>query len=312
MHTTLTPLWLAAALLALAAPAATRAATAQDTPPGYDAACHCHRNVPYGSAVWWEPTTRKITRQVMDIHLPDGTPPAGGWPVAYYGHPNGSSHFIAHDPAPGSRWSMLVRPLLEAGYVVVSYEFRHPVVNYIEGRPAPRYDIQRAINTFATRYAPSLGADPSNSFITGNSRGGGLGLLTALTGKFTGDTRIRGVWVAQAQTSFDCEEAADTFILAEDRPAFLAQCRAVPGAGSALREVGGDAPPVMATYEGVFRKELVHADEVDLHYADFGWQLCLRYLAQGEQSRCRTQDQVPQARMWSGMVSFMNALQQPR
>lgn len=305
----LKPLWAASLALVLGAPLGALANTAQDTPPGYDAGCNCYRNVPYGPVVWFEPTTKKVTRQVMDIYVPQGTPPAAGWPVAYYGHPNGMNHFIRRESTPGSRWAELVQPLLDAGYMVVSYEFRHPVVNYEEGKPAPRYDIQRAINTFTANYAQTLNADPANSFITGNSRGGGLGLLTALTGNFTGGTQIRAVWISQAQTSFDCDEAADTFVLPAERLLFLARCKAVPGAGSALRSVRAGAPPVVATYQNAFRKELVHAYEADLHFPDFGWQLCLRYQAQAqsESNRCQPVDNVAPAAAWSGAVAFFDS-----
>lgn len=300
----------ALALAALTAPAV-QANTTQDTPPNWDDHCRCYRQVSYGPTSWYEPTTRKMARQVMDIFVPPGTPPAGGWPVAYYGHPNGSTHFIAMDTNPDSKWSTLVRPLLEQGYVVVSYEFRHPVVNYVEGQPVPRYDIQRAINTFATRYAATLNADVSNSFIFGRSRGGGLGLLTALTGKFNGGTQIRALWLAQAQTSFDCNEAAETFVLPEERDEFLASCQSVPGAGSALKAVRAGSPPVVALYEQAFRKELVHAEEADLHFPDFGWQLCLRYQARGESNHCHAADMVPPEQAWNGMAAYFNAHRAP-
>jgi acetyl esterase/lipase len=313
MHAFFKPLWVAPAALALATlttlPTA-RANAAQETPPNWDEHCRCYRQVSYGPNTWYEPTTRKTASQVMDIFMPPGTPPETGWPVAYYGHPNGSTHFIAMDTQAGSKWSTLVRPLLEQGYIVVSYEFRHPVVNYVEGRPAPRYDIQRAINTFATTYAASLGADTSNSFIFGRSRGGGLGLLTALTGKFLGGTKIRALWLAQAQTSFNCTEAAETFVLPEERDEFLASCQAVPGAGSALKAVHPDSPPVVALYERAFRKELVHAEEADLHFPDFGWQLCLRYRSRGESSQCHAADNIPPEEAWVGMAEYFNGHRQ--
>jgi acetyl esterase/lipase len=309
MYEFIKPLRVASAALALAAlitPLTTSAQTAQDVPPNWDEHCRCYRHVSYGPVSWYEPTTRKVARQEMDIFMPPGTPPATGWPVAYYGHPNGSTNFIAMDTKAGSKWSTLVRPLLEQGFIVVSYEFRHPVVNYVEGEPVPRYDIQRAINNFATKYAAPLGADPTNSFIFGRSRGGGLGLLTALTGKFNGGTQIRALWLAQAQTSFDCNEAAETFVLPEEHAEFLASCQSVPGAGSSLKAVRAGSPPVVALYERAFRKELVHAEEADLHFPDFGWQLCLRYQARGESSQCQAADMVPPEQSWNGMAQYFS------
>jgi acetyl esterase/lipase len=313
------PLWVAVASLALLSPAISQANTganigthtagntAQETPPGYDANCNCYRNVRYGSINWYEPTTRRMASQVMDIFMPQGTPPANGWPILYYGHPNGMNHFIAKDTNPESKYGLLVKPLLDAGYIVVAYEFRHPVVNYVAGKPAPRYDIQRAINFFANNHAVSLNADPSNSFIAGRSRGGGLGVLTALTGNFTGGTQVRAAWVYQAQTSFSCQENADTFILENERAAFLATCSEVPGAGSALQSVKPNSPPVVASYDKAFRKELVHADEADIHFPDFGWQLCLRYAAQGESGQCTPMENVPKLNAWTGMIDYFHA-----
>ena len=235
----------AAALAIAALPPAAQAATqraADGAPPGYNAACNCYRAVPYGSVSWFEPTTKKIAHQVMDIWMPStGT---GSHPIVYYGHPNGTTQFIANDTRPDSLWSRLVKPLTDQGFIVVSYEFRHPVVNYVEGKPAPRYDIQKAINAFALNYAEVLGADPANSFVSGQSRGGGLGILTALTGTLTGGTQVQALWTYQAQTTFNCDESAKDFVIEGDREIFLAECVAVPNAGSAMRAVTAAAPPI--------------------------------------------------------------------
>lgn len=292
----------ALALAALTAPAV-QANTTQDTPPNWDDHCRCYRQVSYGPTSWYEPTTRKMARQVMDIFVPPGTPPAGGWPVAYYGHPNGSTHFIAMDTNPDSKWSTLVRPLLEQGYVVVSYEFRHPVVNYVAGSPTPRYDIQKAINTFVSRHAEALNADPTNSFISGQSRGGGLGILTALTGKLTGTT-VRAMWTYQAQTTFNCNEMANTFVIPSERDAFLSRCTAVPDAGSSLQSVTASAPPIVAAYDRPFNMVQVPASQVDVHYPDFGYELCRRYATEGKQ--CDGRQSVTNASAWIGMADFFS------
>lgn len=301
----------AAALAIAALPLASQAGAqraADGTPPGYNAACHCYRGVPYGSATWFEPTTRKIARQVMDIWMPsNGGAPR---PIVYYGHPNGTSQFIANDTRPESLWSRLVKPLTDQGFIVVSYEFRHPVVNYVEGQPAPRYDIQKAINAFVLNYAAVLGADPSNSFISGQSRGGGLGLLTALAGRLTGGTRVQALWTNQAQTTFNCEESATDFVLPSDRDAFLAGCVAVPNAGSAMRAVTGVAPPTVVGYDRPFHKELVPASEVDVHYPDFGWKLCRHYASQGNGASCLAVESLAEADAWAGMADYFTAHRQ--
>jgi len=200
--------------------------------PGYNASCNCYRNVPYGSTTWIEPTTRKLAKQAMDVWMPpQGF--SGPRPIAYYGHPNGTGNYIAYDKTAGSLYNRVVKPLTDQGFIVISYEFRHPVVNYVAGSPTPRFDIQKAINTFVNNHAVALNADPSNTFISGQSRGGGLGILTALTGKLTGTT-VRAIWTYQAQTTFNCTEMANTFVIESDRTAFMTQCTAVPDAGSSL------------------------------------------------------------------------------
>ncbi len=207
-------------------------------------------------------------------------------------------------------WSRLVKPLTDQGFIVVSYEFRHPVVNYVEGKPAPRYDIQKAINAFVANYAAVLDADPSNSFISGQSRGGGLGILTALTGKLTGGTQVQALWTYQAQTTFNCEESATDFVLASDRDAFLGACVAVPNAGSAMRAVTASAPPTVVGYDRAFHKELVPASEVDVHYPDFGWKLCRHYAAHGNGASCQAVESLPEASAWAGMADYFTAHRQ--
>jgi len=306
-------LWSTAAVFAASlAPVSAQATTqVESVPPGYNATCNCYRNVPYGTVSWFEPTTRRVAKQVMDVWMPAAANQTGTMPIAYYGHPNGSTHTISMDKTAGSAWSRLIKPLLDRGFVVVSYEFRHPVVNYVEGKPAPRYDIQKAINTFSGSHALSLGADPSNSFILGQSRGGGLGIQTALTGKFYNGTHVRAVWTYQAQTSFDCNEMATTFVIESDRDAFLAQCTSVPNAGSSLSSVSPSAPPVVASYEHRFHKTLVPASEVDVHHPDFGWQLCVRYSAQEVAAKCQPNEVVDQANAWVGMADYFTAHLQP-
>ncbi|MGM9488350.1 hypothetical protein [Ideonella sp. YS5] len=299
----------AASLAPLATPA--HAVTADATPPGYNANCNCYRNVAYGTTTWYEPTTRKYAKQVMDIWMPANITRAEGAPIVYYGHPNGVGNYIAMDTAPGSLWSRLVKPLTDRGYIVVSYEFRHPVVNYVAGNPVPRYDIQKAINFFTNNYASTLVADPANSFIAGQSRGAGLGLLTALTGAFTGSTKVQGIWTYQAQTSFNCNEMAKTYVIQSDRDAFLSQCVQVDGAGSSLQSVSPSSPPVVTRYERAFHKVLVPASEVDVHYPDFGWQLCKRYGVQGLSAQCSPVENVSDADAWIGMADYFDQHVQP-
>ena len=231
---------LVAVLSTAVAPGAAAAAPGLQGPgqaAGDEPGCRCHRNLPYGPVSWQEPTTGRQARQEMDVWMPDRARWPGPHPVVYFGHANGADHVITYSKAPDSMWSRFVKPLNDAGYIVVSYEFRHPVVNNVPGRKPPGKDIEKAINYFVGTYGAALNADPSNSYITGRSRGGGLGLLTALTGRFTGGTVIRAIRAFQAQTTYDCREAADLFVIPSQRDDFVSDCQDVPGAGSALQSV---------------------------------------------------------------------------
>jgi acetyl esterase/lipase len=301
-------LWAAATIFAASfTPMAAQAQFNSEStvPAGYNSACNCYRNVPYGSTTWIEPTTKKLAKQVMDVWMPPKTF-SGPRPIAYYGHPNGGSNTIAKDITAGSLYMRLVKPLTDRGFVVVSYEFRHPVVNYIAGSPTPRYDIQKAINYFVNNHAAALNADPTNSFISGQSRGGGLGILTALTGKLPGTT-VRAMWTYQAQTTFNCTEMANTFVIPSERTAFMTQCTAVPDAGSSLQSVTASAPPIVAEYDRPFNMVQVPAAKVDVHYPDFGYQLCQRYAAIESASQCDGRQSVTNETAWIGMADFFSA-----
>jgi hypothetical protein len=99
---------------------------------------------------------------------------------------------------------------------------------------------------------------------------------------------------------------AKTYVIESDRAAFLSQCVQVDGAGSALSSVTPSSPPIVANYDRPFHKVLVPASEVDVHYPDFGWQLCKRYGAQGLSAQCSPIENISNADAWAGMADYFD------
>lgn len=284
--------------------------------PRFDPVCNCYRDVPYGTASWVEPACEPALgcddpnfRQVMDIFVPT-TPATGPRPVVFWGHSSGYNHRIAYTRLPGTEYMTLVKPVLDAGYIFVSYEFRHPVINKDEPGAPIRTDIRDAINRFASTYARRLSADMGNTFISGRSRGAGLGLLTALTNDFVPGVTVRGIWGAQAQSTFDCQQMSELFIVEGGQPLFALQCAvAVPrGAGSSLDAVLATSPPVRTVYDGTFFRRKVSPLDFGEHHPDYGLALCSAYAAAGNGSACGAVDQVPSLDFYQGMVPFFNGL----
>lgn len=275
----------------------------------FDAACNCYRNVPYGGTSWKEPTLdNRVVSQVMDVWLPTTLPVPGELrPVAFYGHANGSDHVIEK----GSQgYALIVSQFLAKGYVFVSYEFRHPVTNARPG-VTPRLDIQKAIEFFATDVAPdaAVKADPNNTFILGRSRGGGLGILTGLSAEWNvpGIT-VRAMMGAEAQTTYNCAQIGNTFVIKAERQAFIQSCWLTTprDAGSALSSVTASAPPVLTRYSAAFFNKPVPAAQYDVHHPDQGLELCDVY-ASTTPASCQAEDRVIPDNFWLGVVDFFES-----
>lgn len=292
------------------------------TPPGYDSECNCYRNVPYGTAQWQEPTlppSDPPRTQVLDIWLPKAgsTPP---YPVVFWGHPNGKTHTIAHNPNnPDSTYSRLIKQAINAGALFVSYEFRHPVINApttaspTSGLSPLHFDIRTAIDAFLTTWGPELQADASNVFVTGASRGAGLGVWTSLHGGFTSGAQVRAVWAYNPQTTFQCPETADLFIIPAsvdggvERDAFLAreECQVAGQFGSSIQTAGPQttSPPMQVRYDGAFFGTPVTNAQFLIHHPDYGLALCSAYAQAGSEA-CIAKDLIEDSKAWSGMMTY--------
>ncbi len=158
-------------------------------------------------------------------------------PLIIWSHPNGSSEVLSPTEA-----LKLAQPAIEHGYAFMSLQFRHPTASqaWYAAPPAPlpqtgngnspppgtilpATDIAAAVQ-FARLHAGTLGIDPLNIFLVGQSRGS-LSVLTALaadqkkTVLNAGDelylaqsSAPRAVFAAQAQTTYVSSEIETTFL----------------------------------------------------------------------------------------------------
>lgn len=107
-----------------------------------------------------------------DLYHPRTPGPDGGAPLLVYVH--GGGWVLGF-----RRWQgrVLIRRLVRAGWVCVSVEYRlSPWATW----PDHIVDVKRAI-AWARNKAPTWGADPARIVVSGNSAGGHLAALAALT-----------------------------------------------------------------------------------------------------------------------------------
>jgi acetyl esterase/lipase len=278
-------------------------------------ACDCFRDVPYGEgAIWAEPTLddQQIS-QALDIYVPKGM---SEMPAVLWAHPNGSSKEFAPDSGLAKN---ALTPAIAAGRVVVSVEFRHPVVNYDIG--APRTDLVDAIQ-FIRCNAPALGVDPTRLAGLASSRGT-LMLWTAVQPELADpdssepvrrqSSRLLGVFATQAQTSYWAQWIADTFYAPELHPQVEAMLPADDIAlGHAVGAVTEASPPVELAYVDPLAELPITAQTIGmvdpLHLPNFGDELCKAYAAAGHPQDCKVSYDVAQNTIFAGSVPFFAAL----
>lgn len=113
-----------------------------------------------------------IQTGVMDIDIPIGTPPAGGWPWIMRLHATGETY-----PISGGYLNNYVRlPGLARGYAIIPTNFRHPVSNADQG--FPHDDVGMAIQ-YVRAIATALNLNPERGFLVCSSRGN-IGILDCL------------------------------------------------------------------------------------------------------------------------------------
>lgn len=186
---------------------------------------------------WSQGVSRLALR--FDFYRPaatNQTPPNGK--LAIWAHPVGQNENITSN---SKTYNFMLAPLLRAGYSVMSVETRHPADSFVSTESidkAIEHDVEHPAQpsgvvrsddiATAVRWAKfnsgTLLFDGANVILVGQSRGS-LALLNGLldlaaepTSDWRSrDSRVKGVYVHQAQTSFKESEVATTFIKADDQ-----------------------------------------------------------------------------------------------
>ncbi len=231
-------------------------------------------NICYGDAQRWTEVSKGkelhlVQRATVYTHgNPAGAPKQ---PVVIWTHPNGGNDKFAYDwqnpnaannpYASTQQLQSVLMPALEAGFTVVSLEFRHPVASLTAQNPAPvNTDIRDAIQ-YLRFHAGMLNIDPDNIFLVGQSRGS-LNALWEMrpttpdggaTGWRSAPWNVNAIWNVQAQTCYEKTTVGKLFIDDETKALFNADYPDLPvgSAGCAFTDaaVAGRLPPMRLMYE---------------------------------------------------------------
>jgi acetyl esterase/lipase len=163
-----------------------------------------HRGITFAEVPGFRPL-------LMDVHVPAGA--AGPVPCVVWVHgggwENGDRRFTPDHWPPG----LLFESLLTAGLAVATVDYRHSGEAHF---PGALHDVKAAVR-FLRTHAPVLGIDPDRLGISGESAGGHLAAMMALTGDqpaFEGDvgapgpsTGLRAAAILYGVTDFSAERA---------------------------------------------------------------------------------------------------------
>lgn len=275
--------------------------------------CGCYKDIPYGEKTWIEQNTGESLRQDFNLYPVNTT--QGKAPLIIFAHPNGSTKHMLNG---GRMYDVIVGKAKEAGFAVMSIEFRHPVAND-DIIPAPHRDIIRAIR-YARANASTLGIDSKNVFLLGQSRGA-LAIWTGLQREMADPTsdnilrqqsnKVNAVYAYNPQTTYLGEELAHEFIIAPQRRQFtemwLQEHPQNPLFVSALSSVTRDDPPLMIKVERPFFRRAVPMQMLGVHHPDFGLRMCEKYNAAGIGDRCQVTDRVSAEHAYDGYIDFFKS-----
>lgn len=278
--------------------------------------------IPYASdaMAWAEDTAGgAIWYPRINVYLPAGTPPPGGWPVSAYAHPNGSTFNIAD----GSSTALKVRdPLVAAGIALASIEFPHPVASklgmgarYLEAYDYIGWAIQKLRSIGA-----ALGLATDVIGMTCRSRGSlaGYTALAADKRKRVGthqeqqSSLIQHVYMVNGQTYHDAEDAINRYVIPGDRAAALALH---PGDATVLNMVDlvATAPQVPSMYlvsnlpYFVTQQTLAVFEANYVHYPDMLLSLKQAMVAAGHADLVTDAPATPDGSEFNNLVAWMQA-----
>ena len=147
---------------------------------------------PKGSAV---PVTGMVA-------VPDGTPPAGGWPVVSWGHGTNGMADICAPSLSGSSQIPEVNQLVAAGYAVTASDYQGEgtpgLMPYIVGRSAARDTVNIVLAAHALP-----GVSLSSSYVVwGHSEGGQTAMFSLYGKRYAPHLDLRGVVAGAPPSQF--------------------------------------------------------------------------------------------------------------
>lgn len=261
----------------------------------------------WGDATWPKPEGTRY--QWVDVFLPSGTAPAGGWPAMQWFHPNGDDHKMLT-----AEHAALKSAALAGGYAVVSYEFRHPVDQVALG--APHLDAGRAMQ-WLRAFSAALGINPDKIVTACQSRGN-LSVWQAMQPDLanpTGPTYasrqsslFTAIWSYQGQTTYNTEQVADLAINPADRAAFLAAWGVDARWGSAISSVATApaVPHLMMRHREAYPTIPMPWTEFDEHDPWFGMAMADAYAARGLSAKFTGLASITTGSAFAGAVAWCN------
>ncbi|WP_282692241.1 alpha/beta hydrolase [Streptomyces sp. CC208A] len=153
--------------------------------------CRRHESVTYATTSGYRP-------RLLDVYVPAGDGTEGPPPAVVWIHGGGWMDGDRRFPPPTVPAELLFGSLLGAGLAVVTLDYRHSLEAPF---PAQLHDVKAAIR-YVRAFADALGIDADRIGVWGESAGGHLSALAALTGPGTSGGPLEGTeGVAEGDTS---------------------------------------------------------------------------------------------------------------
>jgi len=290
----------------------------------------------WGNYFWQEPALGCKWVGLTFDYWPAANGYAGPRPTILYFHPNEASSHVK----PGAAFDVnVIQPATQAGYNVLSVEFRHPVTDQYLAKYNNGQVFHTDVGLFVMwlrQHAAQLNVSTNNIFSFGYSRGT-LSLWQALQpdmgGPGTGlpSSLVSAVIGYQAQTTYQCDEYGTLFLQMKTDPdsvAAVQNCKDTnwmyPQFGSAVDSVTSSSVPVMLQYQLGFElqgtsRTLIRkvtyayliANYEEEHYPDYGIALYDAYGRKSNRGAVYPQAFVPYDQQFIGWQSFIQPLVQP-
>jgi len=136
------------------------------------------------------------------VAVPDGTPPAGGWPVVTWGHGTNGMADICAPSLAGSSQIPGVNQLVAAGYAVTASDYQGEgtpgLMPYIVGASAAE-DTVTIVS--AAHELPSVSLSP-DYVVWGHSEGGQTAMFSIYGERYARQLRLRGVVAGAPPSQF--------------------------------------------------------------------------------------------------------------